>query len=165
MVLIFAKACIYQGNMQVHLQFFCQSKLQSTQKVRAATQMERSIVLQAKFCFMGCLVKVNALVLGNIALSSQLIYSISFYETAICREIFNKYFFTNISTFRKFQQCIKIGFKKFQKVHKNTPMVKSYVSKVTGFYRNNHQIHSVKMCSQKGVCKSHRKGPVSETLF
>ena len=67
-----------------------------------------ALVLQAKFRFMDCLVKANALVLGNIALSlSYTVNSISYYETAICREIFSKYFFASIFV------RIKIPFKKF----------------------------------------------------
>ena len=42
MVSIFTKARICQGNKQVHLQFFCKSKFQSTQKGGAASQMNRS---------------------------------------------------------------------------------------------------------------------------
>ena len=42
MVSIFAKARICLGSTQVHLQFFCKSNLQSTQKGRAATQMDCS---------------------------------------------------------------------------------------------------------------------------
>ena len=55
-----------------------------------------ALVLQVKLRFMGCLVKANSLVLGNIALSLSSVNSISFYETAICREIFCKCFFASI---------------------------------------------------------------------
>ena len=76
MVSIFGKARIYGGNTQVHVQFFFQ--------IKTLVDIE-SLVLQVKLDLMGCLVKANALVLGNIALSlsSQLIV-LAFYETAIC---------------------------------------------------------------------------------
>ena len=74
MVSIFAKTSIFRGNTQVHLQFLCNqnfSRLRKTELLRKWM----TVVLQAKFRFMGCLVKANALVLRNIALSlsSQLI--------------------------------------------------------------------------------------------
>ena len=76
--------------------FFCKSKLSWHRKTELLHKWI-ALVLQAKFRFMGYLVKANILVLGNIALSlsSQLIVLV-FYETAICREIFSKYFFASI---------------------------------------------------------------------
>ena len=58
-------------------------------------QMDRS-VLQVKFRFMGCLVNVNALVLGNMALSlsSQLIVLV--FTKQPSAEIFSKCFFARI---------------------------------------------------------------------
>ena len=148
MVSIFAKTCICPGNTQVHLQFFCKSKLWSTQKGQAATQMDHSV-----FRFMGCRVKANTLVIGNSVVVIITVNSISFYETAICREIFSTYFF--ISIFMNCQKIIAVA---------NTPVAKSYVSKVADFYRSNHWMHSVKKVLL-GVRKIHRKRPVSETLI
>ena len=69
MVSIFAKAGICRGNTQVDLQFFANQKF--TRHRKAALQRKWiAVVLQVKFRFMGCLVKANALVLGNIALPS-----------------------------------------------------------------------------------------------
>ena len=64
MVLIFAKAHICRGNMQVHLQFFWKSKLSRHRKAKLLRKWI-ALVLQVK---LRCLVKANALVLGNIAL-------------------------------------------------------------------------------------------------
>ena len=157
MVSIFAKASICRGNTQVHLRFFCKSKLQSTQKGRAATQMDRS-VLQVKFRFMGCLVKANALVLGNIALSlsSQLIVLVFTKQPSAERYLANNFFLPSL---RKFQQHIKIRSEKLQTVHKKTSVPKSYVSKVADFHRSNHRIRSVKKvflerCSQNSQEKA-----------
>ena len=66
--------------------------------------------------------------------------SISFYETAICREIFRKYSFASIFVdFQKIlaahQDTFRISF---------TPVANSYVTKVAGFYRTNHRMRSVK---------------------
>ena len=117
-----------------------------------------ALVLQVKFRFMGCLVKANALVLGNIALSlsSQLIKhgvvviiavnSISFYETAICREIFSKHFFA--STSLKFLQRIrKTFFKKFLENSQKNTRGESYFTKVAGFYRSSQRRCSIKKVS------------------
>ena len=92
--------------------------------------------------------------------------SISFYETAICREIFSKYFFVSILVnLQKFWQCIKILSEKFQKVHKNTPVAKPLFVKLQAFTGATTGCILSKKCSQKGVYKVHRKKTVSETLF
>ena len=145
MVLIFTKARICRGNTQVHLQLFCKSKLQSTQKGQAATQMDRSSA-SSEISFHGLPSKSKR---PSIRKHSVVVIiavnSISFYEIAICREIFSKYFLpVFLWTFRKFQQRIKIRSEKFQKVYKNTLAAKPYVSKVAGFYRSNHGMRSVK---------------------
>ena len=74
MVSIFAKARICRGYTQVHLQFFANQNFSRHRKAELLRKWI-ALVLQVKFRFMGCLVKANALVLGNIALSlsSQLI--------------------------------------------------------------------------------------------
>ena len=124
MVLIFAKADICRGNMQVHLQFFWKSKLQSTQKGQAATQMDRSsasseTLLPSKSkCPSIKKHSVVVIIVNN---------SLSFYERAICREIFSKYFFASI--FVNFQKILVAhenmfpskyvlkSFRKFTKIH------------------------------------------------
>ena len=115
MVSIFAKARICRGTLgnTIHLQFFCKSKLQSTLKGRAATQMDRSSA-SSKISFMCCLVKANALVLGNSVVVIITVNSISFYETAICREILSKYFFASI--FVNFQKILAAYQNMFRKV-------------------------------------------------
>ena len=96
MVSIFAKARICRGNAQVHLHFFCKSKLYSTKKDRAATQMDRSSA-SSEISFHGLPSKSKR---PSIRKHSVVVIitvnSISFYETAICREIFSKYFFASI---------------------------------------------------------------------
>ena len=160
MVSIFAKARICRGNTQVHLQFFCKSKLQSTQKGRAATQMDRSST-SSEISFHGLPSKSKR---PSIRKHSVVVIitvnSISFYETAICREIFSKYFFASIFlNFQKILAAHQNTFQKFQKLHKNTPVAKSYVSKVAGFYRRNHRMRSVEKvflerCSQNSQEKA-----------
>ena len=114
MVLIFAKARICRGNTQVHLQFFCKSKLQSTQKGRAATQMDRSSA-SSEISFHGLPSKSKR---PSIRKHSVVVIitvnSISFYETAICREIFSKYFFASI--FVNFQKILAAHQNTFRKV-------------------------------------------------
>ena len=146
MVLIFAKARVCRGYTQVHLQFFCKSKLQSTQKGRAATQMDRSSA-SSKISFHGLPSKSKR---PSIRKHSVVVIitvnSISFYETAICREIFSKYFFASI--FVNFQKILAAHQNTFRKVlessQKKTPVAKSYASKVAGFYRSNHRMDSIK---------------------
>ena len=89
-------ACICRGNTQVYLQFFCKSKLQSTQKGRAAMQMHRA-VLQVKFRFMS----KRPTIRKHSVVVTIAVNSISFFETAICREIFSKYLFASIANFQK----------------------------------------------------------------
>ena len=74
MVSKFAKARICRGNTLVHLHFFANQDFSRHRKAELPRKWI-ALVLQAKFRFMVCLVKANALVLGNIALSlsSQLI--------------------------------------------------------------------------------------------
>ena len=63
-----------------------------------------ALVLQVKFRFMGCLVKANALVLGNIALSlsSQLIVLVFTKQPSAERYLTNIFSPVFLSTFRKF---------------------------------------------------------------
>ena len=63
-----------------------------------------ALVLQAKFRFMGCLVKANALVLGNIALSlsSQLIVLVFTKQPSAERYLANIFSPVFLWTFRKF---------------------------------------------------------------
>ena len=63
---------------------------------------------------MGCLVKANALVLENTVIIIITVNSISFYETAIYREIFSKYFFASI--FVNFQKILEAHQNTFRKV-------------------------------------------------
>ena len=149
MVSIFAKARICRGNTQVHLQFFCKSKLQSTQKGRAATQMDRSST-SSEISFHGLPSKSKR---PSIRKHSVVVIitvnSISFYETAICREIFN---------FQKIVAAHQNTFRKVLESSQKTPMAKSYFSKVAGFYRSNHRMHSVfrKVLAKftgKGLCQ------------
>ena len=146
MVSIFAKARICLGNTQVYPQFFCISKLQLTQKGQAAMQMDCSSA-SSKILFHRLPSKSKC---PSIRKQSVVVIitvnSIRFYETAIRREIFSKYFFASIFVnFQKILTAHQLTFrKKFQKLHKNSPMAKSYVSKVAGFYRGSHRKHSVK---------------------
>ena len=80
-----------------------------------------ALVLQAKFRFMGCLVKVNALVLGNIAfsLSSQLIVLVFTKQPSAERYLakIRQYFcelFENSSGASKY---VSESFRKFTKIH------------------------------------------------
>ena len=122
MVSIFAKARICRGNTQVHLQFSCKSKLQSTQKGRAATQMDRSST-SSEISFHGLPSKSKR---PSIRKHSVVVIitvnSISFYETAISREIFSKYFFAII--FVNFQKILAAHQNMFRKtlesLQKNT---------------------------------------------
>ena len=139
------KARTCRGNTHFHLHFFCVSRLQSTQKGRAPTQVDRSSASR----------KISSHKLPSKSKCPSIrkysivviitVNSISFYETAICREIFSKYFFASIFlNFQKILAAHQNTFQKFQKLHKNTPVAKSYVSKVAGFYRSNHRKRSVK---------------------
>ena len=93
--------------------------------------------------------------------------SISFYETAICREIFSKCFFTSIFVyFKKILAAHQNAFRKALDSSQKTSVPKSYVSKVAGFYRSNHRIRSVKKvflerCSQN----SQEKACVRDSKF
>ena len=121
MVSIFAKARICRGNTQVHLQFFCKSKLQSTQKGRAATQMYRTSA-SSEISFHGLPSKSKPPSIRKQRCHYRPVNSISFYETAISREIFSKYFFAII--FVNFQKILAAHQNMFRKtlesLQKNT---------------------------------------------
>ena len=72
--------------------------------------------------------------------------SISFYETAICREIFSKHFFA--STFVTFEKILAAHQKKrsLESSQKST-RGESYFSKAAGFYRSSQRKFSEKRCS------------------
>ena len=117
------KARICRGNTHAHLHFFFFFFLRiKTQKGRAATQMDSSSAsrkisphrLPSKS-------KCPSIRKHSIVVIIT-VNSISFYETAISREIFSK----------------------TAHLHKNSPVAKSYVSKAAGFYRSNHRKRSVK---------------------
>ena len=108
-----------------------------------------ALVLQVKFRFMGCLVKANTLVLGNIALSlsSQLIVLVFTKQPSAERYLANIFSPVFLWTFRKFLQRIKKTFRKFLESSQKTPLAKSYFSKVVGFYRSSHRRCPEKKCS------------------
>ena len=116
MVSIFAKARIYRGNTQVHLQFFCKPKLQSTWKGRAVTQMSRSSA-SSKISFHGLPGKTKR---PSIRKHSVVVIitvnSISFCETAICREIFSKQFFVSIFV-NSASKYVPKSFRNFTRIH------------------------------------------------
>ena len=94
--------------------------------------------------------------------------SISFYETAICREIFSKYFFASI--FVNFQKILTTHQNTFQKVletsQKVSPVANSYVSKVAGFYRSNHRKRSVKkVFLERCLQNSQKKACVRDSIL
>ena len=167
MVSIFAKAGICLGNTQVHPQFFCKSNLQSTQKGRAATQMDRSST-SSEISFHGLPSKSKRPSIRKqmaSSLSSKSIVLV-FTKQPSAERYLASIFFANI--FVNFQRILAAHQNTFRKVlesSRKTPVAKSYVSKVAGFYMNSHRMRFVKRCSQKGVHKILRKRPVSETLF
>ena len=122
MVSIFAKLVSVGATRTFTLIFFF--AYQDFSRHRKAELLRKwiALVLQGKFRLISCLVKANALVLENSIVVIITVNSTSFYETAICSEIFSK----------------------TAHPHKNSPVAKSYVSKVAGFYRSNHRKRSVK---------------------
>ena len=136
MVSIFAKACICWGNKIIIFNFF----------ERPSCYANGSLSASSKISFHGLpsTSKRPSIRKHSVAVIIT-VNSISFYKTAICREIFSKYFFASIFVnFQKIQQRIKIRSQKFQKLDKNTTVAKSYVSKVAGFYGSNHRMRSLK---------------------
>ena len=117
-------------------------------------------VLQVKFHFMGCLVKTNSLVSGNRSLlSSKLIVLLLLQNNHLQRDILPNIFLPVFSwTSAKFLQCIKKMKQKFLE-SSQTPVAKSYFSKVAGFYRSSHRKCFVKKVfleipqnSQENIC-------------
>ena len=164
---IFAKALICRGNTQVHLHFFCKSKLQSTQKGPAATQMDRSSASsEISFHELPSKTKHHSIRKHSVVVIIT-VNSISFYQTAICREIFSKYFFA--STVVNLVRILSAHQKTFRKVLESSQKYTRGEVLCQQSCRFLHEqppdARSVKMCSQKGVRKIHRKRPVSETLF
>ena len=94
--------------------FFIKAKLQSTQKGQAPTQIDRSSA-SSETSFHGLPSKSKR---PSIRKHSVVVIitvnSISFYETAICREIFSKYFFASI--FVNFQKILAAHQNTFRKV-------------------------------------------------
>ena len=168
MVVIFVKAHICQGNTQVHLQFFFAnqnfSRHRKTELLRKWIQLLRSST-SSEISFQGLPSKSKRLSIRKqiaSSLSSQLlvlVFTKHHLQRGIQQTFFRQYFCERL------EKRIKLCSEKFKKVHKKTPVAKSYVSKVAGFFRSSHRMRSVKRCSQKGVRKIHRKRPVSETLF
>ena len=122
-----------------------------------------ALILQVKFRFMGCLVKTNALVPGNIASSLSLQLIVLFLRNShlqrdtqktFSRQCFCELLENSCSASKK---RFSESFRKFTKKHLWRSLI---LSKVAGFYRS-----SQRRCSQKGVCKIHLKTPVSETLI
>ena len=168
MVSIICKISFLSGNTQVHLQFFCKSKLQLRKKDRVAMQIDSSST-SSEISFHGLPSKSKRpSIREQIAssLSSQLIVSLFLRNGHLQRDIqqtcFCQYFCelleNSCSTSKKRSE-------NFCKVKKETPLAKSYFSKVVRFYRSSHRRCPEKKCSQKGVCRIHRKAPVSGTLF
>ena len=115
-------------------------------KGRAATQMHRSNT-SSEISFHGLPSKSKR---PSIRKHSVVVIitvnSISFYETAICREIFSKHFFA--STSLKFLQRIrKTFFKKFLENSQKSTSGESYFTKVAGFYRSSQRRCSIKKVS------------------
>ena len=118
-------------------------------------------VLQVKFRFMGCLVKANALVLGNItSLSSQLILLVFTKQPSFTKQqidiqqiFFRQYFCELLENSCSASKYVPKSLETSQKY----PVGKSYVSKVAGSYRSNHRMRSVKKVFQTGVRKIHSK--------
>ena len=147
MVLIFAKARICRGNMQVHLQFFCKPKRQLTQKGPAAAQMDCSSA-SSKILFHGLPSKSKCPSIRKqtaSSISSQLIGLLFLQNIYLQRDIQQAFF---CQCFCKLLEnsysASKKGFLEiFRKFTKNTHG-KSYFSKVAGFYRSSHWRCSVK---------------------
>ena len=130
MVSIFAKAriCSYQSiSYQVHLQYFCKSKLQPTQKDRAATQMHHSSV-SSEISFHRLPSKRKCPSIRKqmaLSLSSQLIVLV-FTEQPSAERYLANVFFASVfcELFEKCQQRIKMRSEKFQKVRRSLMLIK-----------------------------------------
>ena len=125
---------------------------QSRQKSRAATQMDRSNT-SSEISFHGLPSKSKRpRIRKQIAssLSSQLIVLLFLRNSHLQRDIqqtfFRQYF---CELLENSCSASKKRSENFQKVHKKTPVAKSYFSKVAGFYRSSQQRCSVK----KGVLR------------
>ena len=158
-----AKVRICHCNAQAHLQLFCKSKLQSRQKGRAGKQMDgsstsseisfhglpgkskRPSVRKPRYDTIVVIITVNSILLEDI-------------QQTFFRQYFCELLENSCSTSKKRSE-------NFCKFKKETPLAKSYFSKVVRFYRSSHRRCPEKKCSQKGVCRIHRKAPVSGTLF
>ena len=117
MVSIFSKARICRAIRRFIFNFFANQNFSQHRKAELLCKWI-ALVLQAKFCFMGCLVKANALVLGNSVVVIITVNSISFYETAISREIFfRQYFCELLEKFSSASKYVSKSFRKFTKTH------------------------------------------------
>ena len=121
MVSKFAKARICRGNTLVHLHFFANQDFSRHRKAELPRKWI-ALVLQAKFRFMVCLVKANALVLGNIALSlsSQLIVLVFTKQPSAERylaNIFGQYFCELSENSSSASKYVSKSFRKFTKIH------------------------------------------------
>ena len=164
MVLIICKIFFLLGNIQVHLQFYCISKLQLRQKDQVEMQIDSSSTSN-EISFHGLPSKSKCLSIRKqiaLPLSLQLIVSLFLQYSHLQRDIQQTCFCQYFCKFLE-NSCStsKNSFENFQKVHKKHPW--QSLSKV--FYRSSHQSCLKKKCSQKGVCRIHRKRPVSGTLF
>ena len=121
-------------------------------------------VFQTKFRFMDCLVKGNALVSGNrqhisviVTVNSIIVFTKQPSAERYLANIFSQDFCELLANSWR---ATKNRSEKFQKVHKKTPVTKSYFRKVAGFYRSSHPRCSVKKVfletcsqnSQENIC-------------
>ena len=101
-----------------------------------------ALVLQVKLRFMGCLVKANALVLGNmtLSLSSQQYQFLrnSYLHRDIQQIFFRQYFCELLENSSSASRYVPKSFRKFTKIHPWRSL------KVAGFYSRNHRMRSKK---------------------
>ena len=159
MVSIFAKACICRGNTQVHLQFLQIKTLVDIE--RPSCYANGSLSASSKISFHGLPSKSKRPSIRKHSIVVIItVNSISFYETAIYREIFSKYFLASI--FEKFQKILAAHQNTLRKVLETSQKYtrgKVLFSKVAGFYRSNYPMRSVKKvflerCSQNSQEKA-----------
>ena len=167
MVWTFAKAHICRCNTQVHLQFFCKSKHQSTQKGRAAAEMDRSST-SSEVSFHGLPSKSKRPSIRKqtaLSLSSQLIVLVFTKQPSAERYLanfFRQYFCELLENSSSASKYVPKSFREFTKKH---PWRSFMLVKLQAFTGATTKCVLQKNCFQKGVCKIHREKGLYQRLY
>ena len=98
-------------------------------------------------------------------LSSQLIVSLFLRKSSAGRYLAKMFLTVFLWTFTKFLQRIKKTFQKFLESLQKTPLAKSYLSKVVGFYRSSYRSSPKKVFLERCLQNSQENTCVRDSVL